>query len=150
MKWSVYMGNNKESAPFKKPNPIWLICLSPACIGLFFISMISFSSLQNSTSSQAKYFFLLCFGIFLISLYLIIAYIYQVWVTPKKNLLIQISRQVREPITYLESKRVVIDDYKLANYGINPEQFSKLSQKDLKEIHYECLKLEENKSQRRR
>lgn len=150
MKWSVCMESKKDIAPFKKPNSLWLTYLLPSCVGLFFLSMILFSDVQDSSSPQVKYYFLLFFGLFLISVYLIIAYFYQVWVTPKKNLLIQISQQMGEPITYVKSKRVVLDDYKLEVYGINSMQFSKLSQKDLKDIHNECSKLEHNAGRRRR
>lgn len=148
MKWSVCMENKTDIAPFKKPNTLWLIYLLPSCLALFFISIFLFTDVQDSTSPQVKYYFLLVFGLFLISVYLIIAYFYQVWVTPKKNLLLQISQQMGEPITYLKSKRVELDVLKLEEYGINSMQFGKLSQKDLRDIYNECLKLKE--MQRRR
>lgn len=145
MKWLVCMESNNEGMPFQKPNRLWLIYLFPASLVLLLISVILFLNVQAGTSSQAKYYFLLFFGLFLISLYLNIAYFYQVWVTPKKNLLYQLSEQINEPITYIKSKSVVLDVYKLEESGINTRQFSKLSQKDLKDIHTACTKREQTR-----
>ncbi|WP_025675981.1 hypothetical protein [Paenibacillus polymyxa] len=120
---------------FRKPSRYWFLSLLLLEILLLILTIFLFSSLiSNHPSLVEKTYFLLGLGLLLINTYLFIGYCYLVWAIPYKNRLLEVSLENPQVIIYKFDRYFIIDKV-LQQEGLDNKPFSRLSQKDLREIN---------------
>ncbi|MGG3152551.1 hypothetical protein ABER99_21870 [Paenibacillus glucanolyticus] len=82
---------------------------------------------------KMKLFFLISFGFFLITGYMIFGYGYLVWSTPLKNKLVKLTEDNHNVLIY-KFDRYFVDEAVLHKMNINPKPYVRLSQKDYRDI----------------